>query len=447
MSRVAAVVFLLASPLAAVPVGAQDTDARVLRPGIVGVSVGGEDVRADALFTGGGGTQGLTGPFSAPLSPAAFAPLARLAQGLDAFLGTTGGAPFDPADLSAGRLEMDVVASTRTIPVRVAVGVAPRLELGIRLPVQRSERLTRRFVLAEGNVGVNPDPVGNASLLAGVPAGGVGGSPLLPVAGTPLAGRLQARVVAATGGELELPVAGITTAQLAALGLGPLPRAVTFWEPGDLELSARFEALRSFDSSAYPAGEGVDYRLTISGSARLPTGTRATTFEGPEWMPEVGRGGFGGGALADLFVNERFWSSGGVSFAGLLGESPSAAPGGSPAEGAGALARGSTLQLWVTPRFRLTREISFGATMRAERWNRIAGEETPAGVESAGSRDWAGFSLRYTALRALAEGRSRLPFEFTVGGAGAIRGSAGVPAERFAYLRLSLEPAVWGRRD
>jgi len=433
-------VLLLLTPEAVL---GQEDDARVLPPGVVRLEFATWDARADAVFGPGGTTRGLGGVagLAGSLTFSTFAPLGSTVSALGDLLAGTGGLPpaVSPLDLFGGDLEVDVATNTRSIPLRVAVGLLPRVEVGARLPLQRSETISRRLMLTGGNVGLNPDTAGNAEVLLGLTGERLGRQRLLPVAGTALADTLQRRVAGATGSTLTLPGSALTAVELFDLGV-PLPaRQVTLWQPGDLEIDARVRVVDTFGEDPYPTRGGVGIRLAFDGRVRFPTGVAPEPgFFG---APPVAQSRMAVGATADVFIGERFWTSGGVTYHRLLGGRGSAGEvDGQPSQpitGAPGLADGG-LDAWATPRARLTRELSLGGSLRAERWT------GGPGGEGTDSRDWLGVSLRYTSLPAHLEGRARLPLEFTVGLLRAVRGSVGVPAERVAYLRLSLEPRLWG---
>jgi hypothetical protein len=425
---------VVAATFSGSPLSAQDRDARILEPGVIRLSVGGQDVRADAILGGGGET---LPHHSHALTPDSFAPLRPLRDSFEALFAPAGFPPgVAPGDLFAGQLAFDETANTRSLPLALAIGVFPRIQLSARLPFFRSERMTRRTDVAEANVGMNPDTAANLSLLEGLPGAQLGRQPLLPIQGTPLGVALQARVGELTGGTLLLPDTPLTAAELIALGLAPPERIATLWQPGDLELGVQGQVLRSFAGS-YPPDEGVNYRASAGVSLRLPTGTPVDDLWNVAGWPQVGRFGTGAGATADLFVGPRFWFSGGAEVERHSPRSPETTTVGQTGDAAG-------IGLWFTPRYRLTREISFGGSARVERSSIQV--NTPEGwTDVSGNREWLGFSLRYTALPAFEAGTSRLPVEFTLGYLAAFRGAAGAPAERLAYVQLSMERRFWGR--
>jgi hypothetical protein len=416
----------------------QDADARVVPPGVIQFSIGGEDVRADALFAEGGGTFGGGISLGHALTPENFGLLQETGSAYRAlFAQMELPVGVSPADLFAGNLRFDETANTRSLPLELTVGVLPKVQVSARLSVFRAERATRRIGLDGANVGINPDMAANTALLEDLPGSQLGRQPLLPLQGTPLGVALQARVRGLTGDTLLLPGTPLTAAELVELGLEPPGRVVTLWQPADLELRIQGEVLRSFGPEAYPPDEGVNYRVSAAGMLRLPTGVPLDDLWSRTAWPLVGRSGIGAGATADLFIGPRFWFSSGAEVERHSPRAPEATQPGRTGDA-------SEIGLWFTPRYRLTPEISFGGSARVER-SSFAVSTAEGWTDVSGSREWLGFSLRYTALPAVNTGASRLPVEFTLGYLAAFRGAAGAPAERLAYLKLSMERRFWGR--
>ena len=426
------------------PLHAQLSDGQVLRPGEVGISAAAEDHRLDRRFSDGG-TEPLASDYDGPLTVDRFAFLEPVADRLDAFLQATsdveGAQPVDPFAITAGGLAADASWSTRYLPIRLSAGILPGLEIGIRVPLIRNERLPRSLDLTGPNVGVNPDPAGNAALLGDL-APELGGGPLLPLADSPLGLELQRRVEARTGEQLMLPETELHGAELLALfPTIPLNRAVSEWVPGDLEIDARFRLLSSFGDRAHPAAgsEGLAHRLTLQGAARLATGQRSTLWSGLDRGPVVGASGMRAGAIGDLFWGDRWWMT--LSGQGEwlnADQTEFAISDGLLAPGAPATITApvhDTIELRATPRVRLTREVALGGTMR---WERLTGDDAD------GSRTWYGLGLEYSTLPAWEEGRSSLPLEAALGYTAAASGSAGVTAPAIAYVRISLRYGLWG---
>jgi hypothetical protein len=426
---------------------AQEGDARVLEPRVLRFSAGGESIHADARFSAAG-TEPVAADFRGPLVPARFAPLAPLDQALRRFPDLPYGGDA-PGGLTAGDLGLDVAFSTRTVPITLSMGILSRLELGLRLPVHRAERLRRRLDLAGGNVGLNPDTAANLALLQplGADAAALGRLPVLPLADSPIGAALQAAVLRQTGGTLALPASPLGPAQLAAVFGEPVePYRATGWWPGDLEVIARLALPRTFDGPLPPTGPGADYRVTATASVRLPTGRLEPEPDRLPFGPRRGITEAAAGLVADLFLGERFWGTAGVGASlrqpweetALIAppEGPLA-----PGAGIGPVRRegGAGFLLYALPRYRLTEEIAFGASLLA---GRAPAPGQGAGAAGSPRSTSLGFSFRYSNL---AEPSPRVPLDVAVGYSAALAGSAGQLAERRAYFRFSLERAPRGR--
>ncbi len=442
------------------PAMAQERDARILDPGRVAIRAAGEATYITSEFTGSG-TVPLHGGFAGALTPVTFAPLSGFATSLGDFFAATegqaGGGETDPASLTAGDLGVEVGWNARVFPFEVAVGVLPRVELTAGIPVYRAERYTRRFDIGGGNVGLNPDIGGNGALMASISPdyAGVGGSLVLPVSGTPLAVELQHRVQALTGSELTLPEEPLVGNDLSgSFNIDPFPHLITPWRPGDVEVGAQVAILQSFDGIHPVAGSGSQYRLAVSGAIRLPTGKRTEEDVLLYRGPDVGYRALSVGAAGDLFVGDRFWLSAGGSTARFSDSNvlvalvpPNGPLSGDVATEVARRERASETDLWVTPRIRLTREITIGASLRSERW----GEDrhTIGQLEiiaPSRARHSLGFSLRYSTLGRVQEGHAIPAIDVALGYLGAYSGGDGLPVTRRAYVQVSYLPRLWGRR-
>lgn len=444
----------------AIPAAAQERDARVLDPGRIGFRVGGEGTYVTSEFTGGG-TKPFDGGFGGPLTPVTFAPLGGFATSLGDFLTATeeqsGGGETDPATLTAGDLGVEVGWNARVFPIELGLGILPRIELRVGIPVYRAERYTRRFDVGGGNVGLNPDITGNGALMATISPdyAAVGGSSVLPVAGTPLALELQHRVQALAGSELVLPESPLNGGELSgAFNVARFPGIITPWRPGDLEIGARIAVLQSFDGLHPVAGSGTQYRLSASGALRLPTGERSEEDVLLYRGPDVGFQAVVTGVAADLFAGDRFWVSAGGSIARFSASDVLVAvvPPNGPLSGdveveVARRERARELDLWATPRLRLTREISVGASLRSERWGED--RQTTGGQATttpSRARQSLGFSLRYSTLARIEEGAAIPALDVAIGYLGAFSGGDGLPVTRHAFVQVSYLPRLWGRR-
>jgi hypothetical protein len=442
--------------VAAQPVWGQRLDGDVLRPGEFRLTGQAEMWHVDSRFTDDG-SSGLAPELEVDLTPTAVAGFDVIQTLLTSFFEETsdvaGAMPADPSALTAGTLSLDPAFSVRYLPIRLAAGILPRLEIGVQLPVYRTERLFRDYTTSGGNVGSNPAAEANGQLLAGrtESAGALGAAPLLPLAGTPLADELQRRVLALTGGELDLPTAPISALDLRPL-FNSLPPSgyVSLWHPGDLEIDARFRLLSSFGSAPFPepGATGSSHRLTAFAAIRLPTGRATLPDYGIGTPPPAGHAGATVGATGDLFLGERVWISGGGTYRKLGAAAVQAfAPGeGGPFAAGSALVTidrspGDETELWILPRFRLTPTISFGPMLRSER--RSEGTESVEDIDlqiDGGSRHSAGFFLRYSMLPTSPEGG----LDAEIGYTAAFAGSAGLEVPSVSYLRISLNRRIFG---
>src|SRR5688572_28273734 len=111
--------FLLLLLSQAARLSAQVADGAVLAPGQLRIEGEVQNWHSDTRF-GSGGRESLGAGFDGLLIPASFFPLVPVAQSLTAVLeateGVPGASPVDPAELSAGTLEMDLVATSRVAP-------------------------------------------------------------------------------------------------------------------------------------------------------------------------------------------------------------------------------------------------------------------------------------------------------------------------------------------
>src|SRR5690606_29314879 len=121
---------------------------------------------------------------SVSLTPEQYPALQPLATSLTALFEGTGGLPSDaaPGALSLGDLDLGARGSRSSAAARLSIGIAPRLEIGARLPLGRADRLVYRQRLEGGTLGVNPDRTGNQAILDAIGWGEVGESVFLPLA-------------------------------------------------------------------------------------------------------------------------------------------------------------------------------------------------------------------------------------------------------------------------
>lgn len=442
----ALLIFLLAPDLAS----SQEAAASILRWGEVRTSAAAIYQHLDSRFLDGG-RSGLVGVPPGELGVEDFPLLAPLGQDLTTFFSSvepvSGSEPVDPALLQAGELEADVAWNTRFIPFRIDVGALPRLEIGVQLPLYRGERLTRRFSLLGGNVGLNPDPVANALLLESVApeAGALGRGALLPLEGSALGAEVQRRVEAHTGERLDLPELPLNgTEVVAGVTLAPA-HLLTEWLPGDLEIEAHFALLSTFGSNATPpAGSGFGVRTLLTGSVTIPTGRRPTIGRAPQWNPPVGLSGASIGVVSDGFFGDRLWIHGGGQVGRysqddselIVVELPIVEPAAISVFTGLTHVPGDEFELWAQPRIRLTPEISLGGGFRSLWWRGASGPSLP----SSGSLHRVDLAVAYSTLPAREARGSGVPLEISIGYRTAVAGSSGVPAPRSAYFSLGFYP-------
>ena len=379
-------------------------------------------------------------------------------SGIERFLESTGGgAPAGPAIL--GTPDVAFHGTTREIPIRLAIGLVPRTELTFRLAIARDEVLVQRFWLEGGTLGRNPDPQGNAELLAGIHPdwGELFAGLLLPVSESELGMQLRAHVMALTGEELLLPESAADAELLGEIlnespGLSPPPSGLRPWRAGDLEAGIRVRVLSTFGDLAYPAeSSGLHARVAASLAARLPTGQRVRPAEPFTQLEGVGQSGIRGGVDVDLFAGSKFWFSGGAGILRLGGTGSTGEE--EPEAGAVVWSPSHEIALRAAPRYRLTETISIGGRYEMARSGRERREIRTEGgdftlITPAGTVQRAGLEVRYStlpALGALPRGfGSPLPLEFAVGYLQTFAGPSGAPAPRTAFLQASVLHRFWG---
>lgn len=436
-----AVTLVLALPSAA---STQERDGRVLRPGELRFSAGGDVMRADDRV----GDDPLAG--IPALTAETFGPLRVFQDSLEAFLGVPA-----PA-LVGGTPNAEVVSGARSIPISLSLGILPRLEVGATLPVQRSERLLTRFELSGAEIGLNPDVSGNRSVLAAISerAAELGGAAVLPTAGSPAGIALQQRSIQLAGGPLQLPDSAITGREFAAnFATDPFLNRVSDWQPGDLEIFARFSILDNLGARYYPSGRGLRYRAAAEAAVRLPTGVAPDTLMLLGIGEPAGVGGFRIGGTGDLFAGQRFWLTAGTAWErigsseGLGYPVPFLRPitGGAPVP----FTRPATsrLDLYAIPRYRLTRELSLGAVGSAHTTSggdyELEGERLAFASQNVAR---AGLVARYTTFPAYEEGTTPAGIEISAGYLATVAGAAESPALGQAFFRIALFPRLWGER-
>lgn len=450
---------LALSPL---PLMAQETDAFVAPPGLARLRVGAEFSRFDSRFAPGSGTEPLTGDLLAPLTSGTFAALRPLETELNRFFAAGGGGvTADPQSLRLGTPDLEAAANVRTVPFAASLGVLPRLEVGLSVPLLREEVLFTRFGLSGGTVGLNPAPAENAARLAqlGDEWRSLGGSPLLPTGGSALGRELQRLLqVRAPGQSLSLPDSALGAAQLSPLlvgqlGVQPLESRLSPWRIGDAEVSGRFQLLNTAGPAPLPTDTtGFRYRAALTLSARLPTGSEADSVYLLSFFPDVGHSGAGVGVDGDLFFGRRLWTTLSLRYA-MRGEvevtrrvvDPREPLASSAAARAVRWSPGSELELSVAPRYRLTEAIALGAQYGLGRQGaatfRIDGGDEGAGIldVAGGLAHTAGVAVRYTTLPAYWSGARLVPLEVSLG----YRATLAAPARRARASAVLLQATLF----
>lgn len=472
--RLAAPLVLLA--LAAGSARAQGEDATVLPRGMVEVGALGSYTRWDARFAPGG-TEPLGAFASGAVFPASrFRPVSGAAKtALDSIFATfrrrdpSAGYAVTDADLGFGTLETDLAADVREVPVSVRVGVLRRLTVGVSVPLERrtTSSLGRRIV--GGGIGPNTAGDSLAALLAVVDSALIplARSPYLPLADSPAGRALQDQFRAITGrtDPLPLPRRGINDEELNALftgsdtlGLGSSP--VTYGV-GDVELNARLQLLNSLPTRLHPLRGSTGTRAAVEVGFRLPTGTGALADSTLELVTESGHMGPTAALFADVFLR-RFWISAYGRYAMRM-EREVTRRFFDPLRPDSVLTDsvrvsrdpGDRLELGITPRYRLTDEISFAGRLAYFREGAVAygAVEAPtpgavfASIESTGARTaqlW-GVGMSYSSYPAWEAGRAAVPVEISLLYENAFSGTGRAPDLTRVTAGLRFFFTGWGR--
>lgn len=471
--RLAAPLVLLA--LAAGGARAQGEDASVLPRGRVELGVLGTYARWDSRFVAGG-----IEPLGAFASGAAF-PASRFTPvrdatraALDSIFSTfrrldpTAGYTVTDDELGFGRLETELAADFRTVPISLRAGVLPRLTMGVTVPIERrgTSSLGRRIV--GGGLGRNTAGDSLAALLAIVDSALVplAASPYLPLADSPAGRALQEQFRAVTGRSdvLPLPRRGINEAELNALFAGTdsltLGSSRVAYGVGDVEINARYQFFNTVPERLQPLRGTTGTRAAAEVGFRLPTGIGALADSTLELVTESGHMGATAALFGDVFFR-RFWVSayarydmrlerevGRRFFNPLRPDSlitDSVRVSRDP---------GDRLELGITPRFRLTDEISFAGRYALFREGevRYGAVEPPvpgavfASIESTEARtaQLLGLGMSYSTYAAWEAGRSSIPMEVTLLYENAVAGSGRAPNLARVTAGLRFFFSGWG---
>ncbi len=407
------------------------------------------------------------------LDESGFAPLGGLQRRLTDFFEETGGIPegLNIPEFTAGDLDLGVHRDVVEFPLSLAVGLVPRLEVEVTVPLVRGETSFDRYLLTGGNVGFNAEAEYNAALLSEFSTNGgfLGGRILLPTEGSMAGEDLQARVVSLTGGDsLRLPAAELSIGELQTIlrnefGLNPLANTRSELSLGDLEIGARFNFLDTSPDDAYPdESAGFEYRGVVSVSARLPTGASREPVDLFPPAPAGGLAGFSAGVRNDFFAGDRFWLTLRSRYSGLFAteverrmvepDRPLAFP-----QMIHTLrwAPGSTISVDVEPRYRLTEAISLGLHYSLDQRGKSSYEAaSPGGTPQdifgpsvldspAVTSQQIGGGVRYSTIGAGLED-GRLPFEIGLNYLKGLGDDNARSAVSLFVVQLSVFHRLWG---
>jgi hypothetical protein len=450
---------LLACLCAAAPAraAAQEAEAWVLPRGLLELSITGSytgwDTRLDGIGLGG------------ELFPAYQSLADRLLSGrvdpvqaglADLFASTTDPEPESgtPDAVTAGAASVRFAGDLRSAPFTVRYGLTDRLTIFATVPLERSGTVVFGPYLAGGSLGLNPDTIANRNRLAGVDArfGALGGALLLPTAGSEAGLELQSRLREEELDTLVLPTRAVSFQDLlarpslaallsaeeaAALGLNSTRRP---YHLGDVQLGARYQLIRG--PAGWPFPDTIvrrSLRTAVGVRARFPTGvgdTRVAT----EIPPGGGHFGLGVDVLNDVFLTNRWYVNVSASGDWLLPSDVVRQAYGIdrpfPADSTLRTLRrapGPRVALSVTPRWRLTDEISFNGEYALVAQGRTR-YEAPEGVvpsefewRTGGAAQALGIGMRYSSLQAFARGRAKVPFELGLSLSNAFLGTMQAP--------------------
>jgi hypothetical protein len=443
-----AAALLLAALAAAAPAQAQGPDARVLPRGWVEVRGMGTFTNFDTRF-GEGGSEALGArvepQLQALVERLTLEPVDSLRTGLSTFFAATADDvenPVSPDEVALGSTTASLAGDLRHVPFTLSFGLTNRLTLDLTVPLERRGTSRVALFLADGTLGVNPAATANANVLGEIDEAyaDLGRGSFLPVTGTPAGVELQRRVRALTGDTLNLPDRALSYADLLAnAGLGTeeervalgLPTARGQFQLGDVQVGARYQLFNTVPPAAARDSLGArGFRATVGARARLPTGSRSAVMFLTEVASESGHLGIGGDFMADAVLSRRWW----VSFAAAADVRLAADvqrrafTAGDPFPGDSAIrtlsrAPGPRFVTSLTPRWRLTQEISFaghyafelqGATEFSA--SDTLGEVVLGPIET--SEGWSahrfGIGGSYSTLEAYERGETPFPAEFWI---------------------------------
>lgn len=471
--RLAAPFLLLA--LAAGGARAQGEDASVLPRGRVELGVVGTYTRWDSRFVSGG-TEPLGAFASGGAFPAArFRPVTDAAKAaIDSIFSVfrsrdAAGYAITEEELGFGTLETDLSADFRTVPVSVRAGVLPRLTIGVTVPIERrgTSSLGRRLV--GGGLGVNTAGDSLARMLAVVDSALVplAGERYLPLADSPAGRALQEQYAALSGRTdvLPLPRRTLNETELNALLTAPdslaLGSSGVTYGLGDVEINARYQFFNTVPARLQPLRGTTGMRAAAEVGLRLPTGTGALADSTLQLVTESGHLGATAAVFGDVFFR-RFWVSAHARYDMRL-EREVTRRFFNPLRPESLITDsvrvsrdpGDRLELGITPRFRLTDEISFAGRYAVFREGevRYGAVEPPvegavfSSIESTESRtaQLLGLGMSYSTYAAWDAGRSSIPVEVTLLYENAVAGSGRAPSLARITAGLRFFFSGWGR--
>lgn len=452
---------LLALMAAAAPAraAAQEAEAWVLPRGLLEVSATGSytgwDTRLDGLPFG----VELFGPYQSLASRLLGGQVEPVQAGLaDLFANTTDpDSAAEPLDLTTGALSLRFGGDVRSVPFNVRYGLTDRLTVFVTLPLERSGTVVFGPYFAGATLGLNPDTTVNRRVLADVDAryADLGRGLLLPTRGSADGIELQSRLRARNDGEgdtLLLPLrpvnfddilarpalrAQLSEAEAAALGIVSTRRP---YHLGDIQLGARFLLIAG--PPGWPHPDTIvrrSLRTSVGVRLRLPTGSGDTRLP-TEVPPGSGHLGLGVDVLNDVFLTQRWYVNVSASGDWLLPadvqRQPFTLAQPFPVDTTPTTLRrspGPRVAFSVTPRWRLTDEISFHGeyALLAQARTRYEGADSllpsPFDWRTGGAMHALGLGMRYSSLQAFARGRARLPFELTLSASEAVLGTQQAP--------------------
>jgi hypothetical protein len=459
---------------------AQGLEPHLPAPGVLGFRVGGLFSVYDARFghptrAAETGRQPLTNElFVERIDDVVFAPLLPLRTQLSGFFAADADAPeIEPGSLFLDVDRLRTRADHRTVPFEVSLGVLPRLSVAVRVPLAQYWLSVTGFQVADGNVGWNPDQVGNAALLAQVDTAlaTLGRNPFLPTRGSVFGAALQERVRQATGGrELQLPAAplafvgrqGVRGAEtIRAGGHDPARPA---WELGDAEVRVAARLLWGGPAAEPPAAVGLTIRAVAEVALRLPTGRPPDEGYLALPRPEQGLGGVAMGlhgavdrAPFGVAASLQVQRLGGVEFrqriwpAAATQPADAVVPRNPAAVLTGRWEAGTRLGLELRPYLHLADEIRLATVYglrqrRGQQFSQTGGGEPPlSGGETETAQVW-GVGAEFSTVGPYQAGRADVPFVAGLLFRNSFAGSGGAPADRTLEMYGQLFIRAWGGR-